>query len=238
MSKIKAVFFDLDGTLLPMDMDVFTNGYFKFLVKKAANYGYEPESLIATIWKGIKCMVTSDGTKTNEENFWDCFVSVYGEDKRKDKSIFDDFYANEFNKAITFCGYNKEANLTVKYIKDKGLRTVLATNPLFPKVATQNRIRWAGLDENDFEFYTCYEDCYYCKPSTKYYEEVLNRASLNADEVLMVGNDATEDLAAAKIGMKVFLLTDCLINKENIDISSVPNGSFKDLREYIDQLSI
>ena len=32
----------------------------------------------------------------------------------------------------------------------------------------------------------------------------------------MVGNDVTEDMVAEETGMQVFLLTDCLINKEKI----------------------
>ena len=49
----------------------------------------------------------------------------------------------------------------------------------------------------------------------------------------MVGNDALEDTAAAQVGMKVFLLTDCLINKEGRDISAYPQGSFEQLLEYV-----
>ena len=33
---VKAVLFDLDGTLLPMDQDLFTKTYFKLLAKKNA----------------------------------------------------------------------------------------------------------------------------------------------------------------------------------------------------------
>ena len=62
--KIKAVLFDLDGTLLPMDQDVFTKGYFKFLIKKAAPYGYEPEKLISSIWQGTAAMVKNTGPVT------------------------------------------------------------------------------------------------------------------------------------------------------------------------------
>ena len=40
----KAVFFDLDGTLLPVDMDAFLQAYFKALGKYAAGHGQEHES--------------------------------------------------------------------------------------------------------------------------------------------------------------------------------------------------
>lgn len=39
---IKVALFDLDGTLLPMDQDAFTRGYFNLLAKKLAPHGYEP----------------------------------------------------------------------------------------------------------------------------------------------------------------------------------------------------
>ena len=59
---LKAVLFDLDGTLLPMDQDLFTEGYFKLLAKKAAPRGYEPGALVQAIWRGTGAMVNNDGS--------------------------------------------------------------------------------------------------------------------------------------------------------------------------------
>ena len=122
-------------------------------------------------------------------------------------------------------------------IGDKGYRLVLATNPIFPAIATESRIRWAGLEPKDFEFYTTYENSGYCKPNPDYYREILNRLQVSPGECLMVGNDVTEDMVAETLGMKVFLLTDCLINKEEKDISVYPNGSFEQLLAFVEQLS-
>jgi len=231
---ITTVFFDLDGTLLPMDFDEFTNGYFKKLVSKAMPLGYEPEQLIQTIWGGCKAMAMNSGIITNEEVFWKYYASVYGEDKLKDKALFDEFYANEFNEAKDFCGYNQDAVDLVAWLKNRGIKIVLATNPIFPRVATQARLAWAGFEESDFEFLTAYEDSNHAKPNPMYYQDCLDKAGVTADEVIMVGNDAIEDLAAAKLGIKVFLITDCLINKENTDISDVPHGTFEDLKKYLE----
>lgn len=55
--NITTILFDLDGTLLPMDQEAFTTGYFKFLAKKLAPYGYEPKSLVDAIWAGTAAMV-------------------------------------------------------------------------------------------------------------------------------------------------------------------------------------
>lgn len=230
---IKMVLFDLDGTLLPMDMDVFTGGYFKMLAARAAPYGYELSSLVKAIWHGTAAMVKNDGSCKNEDAFWKDFSSTYGSKALKDKVIFDEFYANEFEEAKKFCGYNPSAAETVRRIREGGLRVALATNPLFPSIATETRIRWTGLEPDEFEFFTTYENICWCKPNLDYYREVLRRAGLQGEECLMVGNDVGEDMVAEKLGMKVFLLTDCLINKTGEDISRYPQGSFDQLQEYL-----
>lgn len=233
---IKNILFDLDGTLLPMVMEEFTTGYFKFLVKKAMENSdkYTPDELVKTIWGGVKAMVMNKGEGPNEDAFWKYFVSVYGADAINDKSIFDEFYANEFEQAKQFTGYNEEARKAVEEAKQAGYKVVLATNPVFPEVATRKRANWAGFEVEEFEAFTTYENSTYCKPNPEYYLELLNRLNMKPDECLMVGNDVDEDMEAGlKAGMQVFLITDCLINKQNLDINKYPHGSFKDLREYI-----
>ena len=231
--SLEMVMFDLDGTLLPMDMDEFTGGYFKMLTKKVEPYGYELDSLVKAIWHGTAAMVRNDGSCSNEEAFWKDFAKTFGERVWKDKVLFDGFYANEFNEARQLCGFNPKAAEIVRWIRACGVRIGLATNPLFPSVATQTRIRWAGLLPDDFEFITTYENISYCKPNPDYYREVLKRVGLKAENCLMVGNDVGEDMVSEILGMKVFLLTDCLINKSGADIARYPHGGYDDLRDYL-----
>ena len=230
---ITTVLFDLDGTLLPMDQDVFVKDYFGRIAAKVAPAGYDPRRLIDTIWRGTAAMVKNDGSKTNEEVFWDYAVSVFGDKILQDKYLFDEFYEFEFDKVKASCGYHPAAAELVKSLKEKGIRAALATNPIFPARATQWRIRWAGLRPEDFEFYTAYENSCHSKPNPDYYREVLARMDVKPEECLMVGNDVGEDMVAAQLGMSVFLLTDCMINKANADISVYPHGSFEDLNRYL-----
>lgn len=235
--KITTILFDLDGTLLPMDNDEFTKGYFKLLVKKLAPYGYEPQKLIDGIWSGTAAMVKNDGTKPNEQAFWEKFSKMFGEKALTDKPLFDEFYEKEFQSAKAICGFNPKAAVAVHTIKEMGYRIALATNPIFPSTATESRISWAGFDPNDFELYTTYENIGYCKPNPEYYREIARRLGVNPEQCLMVGNDVTEDMEAAqKAGMSVFLLTDCLINKERNDISAYPRGSFEQLMDFANKL--
>ena len=236
-TTIKMVLFDLDGTLLPMDMDEFTGGYFKLLAKKAAPCGYDFQPLVKAIWHGTAAMVKNDGSCSNEEAFWKDFAAVYGPAALKDRPMFEEFYANEFREARRFCGYNPKARETVRRIRSLGLRTALATNPLFPRAATEIRIGWTGLEPEEFEFFTTYENIGWCKPNLDYYRELLRRAGLGAGECLMVGNDVGEDMVASELGMKVFLVTDCLINKAGADISNYPHGGFDELQAYVGSLA-
>lgn len=230
---VRTILFDLDGTLLPMDQDVFVQSYFKRLAMKLAPHGYEPRQLIQSIWAGTTAMIQNDGSCTNEEAFWRCFAHVYGEGSRQDEPIFEAFYRSEFQAVAADCGHNPLAGQTIRALRDQGYRLVLATNPIFPAIATESRMRWAGLDQSDFELCTTYENIGYCKPNPEYYREILRRIGCEPEECLMVGNDVSDDMVAREIGMDVFLLTDCLINKENVDISIYPHGSFSELMAYV-----
>ena len=233
---LTTVLFDLDGTLLPMELDGFLESYFALLTKKLSAHGYNPHKLMDGMWEGLMAMIGNDGSRTNEEAFFDTFSKEVGRNARADLPLFLDFYENEFHDAKSACGFDPKAVATVAAVKAKGLRVVLATNPLYPAIATENRMRWAGFQPEDFALYTTYEDNYHCKPNPAYYTDILERLGLTAEECLMVGNDAIEDMSAVQAGIKVFLLPKYLVNRRNVDISSYPQGDFDDLLEYIDLL--
>ena len=53
------VFFDLDGTLLPMDTDVFMKRYFKALGAFAAENGLDSDMCLGAVMAGVKAMAKS-----------------------------------------------------------------------------------------------------------------------------------------------------------------------------------
>lgn len=233
---VKWILFDLDGTLLPMDQEDFIKAYFGGLSAKMVPHGYEPEALIKAVWKGTGAMIKNDGSVTNDKVFWDSFVETFGEGVFSDIEKFDEYYVTDFDNVKNVCGYNEKAGKTVNALSDMGFKLALATNPLFPPIATEKRIKWAGLDRGKFELVTNYENSSYCKPNLDYYHEILDKLDAKPEECLMVGNDVGEDMVAKELGMKVFLLTDCIINKKNEDISKYPNGSFDELLKYAKKL--
>jgi len=231
--KVSTLLFDLDGTLLPMDHDVFVKTYFAFLAKKMAAYGYEPTKFIDTVWAGTKAMIGNNGSQTNEEAFWAAFCQVFGADARKDEPILDKFYERDFPNIKAVCGFSEYAAKIIRLAKENGIRTVLATNPIFPAVATRQRIQWTGLQPEDFETYTTYENSHYSKPNLDYYREILQKLDIKAEECMMIGNDVGEDMIAQELGMQVYLVTDCLINRNNLDINAYPHGSLAELYDYL-----
>lgn len=234
--KITTVLFDLDGTLLPMDQEQFIKAYFRGIAAHMAQYGYEGEKLLKTIWASTGAMIHNNTGRPNEAVFWDYMAKVYGPDIRSEEPKFDEFYRVGFPKVRASCGFTPMAAKIVEACKEKGLQIALATNPFFPATATIQRTRWAGIDPRDFTLITTYENSCACKPNPAYYAQVLRRLGVEAEECLMVGNDVEEDMMARELGMQVFLLTPCMINKKEKDITQYPHGDYEALLRYLDCL--
>lgn len=231
---MKTIFFDLDGTLLPLEQEEFTNCYFGQLAAKMAPFGYESEKLIKSVWAGTADMIMNDGSASNEEVFWKKFSEIWGEKGLADKKLFDEFYKNHFGSIKKSCGFNDYVPSVIKSLKPLGYRVVVATNPIFPMEAQKQRIEWAGLSADDFDYISSYENSHFSKPNPQYYTEIVGKLGLAADECLMVGNDVNEDIiAASAAGLDVFLITDCLINKKETDISEYKKGGFPELMSFI-----
>ncbi len=232
MKEFKVILFDLDGTLLPMDQGEFMRAYFGKLSAVMAKRGYEPKRFINALLQGTAAMTANDGTVSNEKAYWKKFCELCGDGAINEIPFLEHFYETDFESVRESCGFDPSAKEAVRALRAAGKRIVLATNPLFPRVATKARIRWAGLSESDFELITTYENSSFTKPSLGYYKEILEKIGVDAEDCLMVGNDVGEDMVAEELGMSVFLVDECLINKEERDISQYPRGGFTELVKF------
>ncbi|MDF2540420.1 MAG: hypothetical protein K0S47_138 [Herbinix sp.] len=235
---MNTVIFDLDGTLLPMDQSEFVEQYFKKLASKCMPMGFAPDKLVKGIWAGTKAMIENDGSVTNEKKFWDTFAAIFGEEVRQAEPEFEKFYQNEFHQLVDVTKPTPIASECIKLIKEKGYRLVLATNPIFPRVATLARMSWAGLNPADFDLITTYENSSYCKPNLEYYKDILQKVRRQPKDCLMIGNDVREDMCTAKLGMETYLLNECIINEENEDVTAFCQGDFIELFEFIKELPV
>lgn len=234
---ITTVMFDLDGTLLPFKQEDFVKAYFGELCKKLAPLGYEPKHTVDSIWAGTRAMIKNDGSKLNSDVFWDVFYSM-NEGMPDAKPLCDEFYTNEFNRARSILQYEVDRRPVIEALKSKGLRIILATNPMFPRDGMVSRMGWAGLAPEDFEYVTDYENSRFCKPDPRYFLEITEKLGVAPEECVMIGNSVPEDMqAASKAGFRsVFLLPEFIENPQNEDYSEFPQGTMDDAVEYIMKL--
>ena len=234
--KYQGIFFDLDGTLLPMDNDEFTRGYLHHLAQAMAPLGYREETLIPAMWKGVASMVKGDGSRSNFTAFWEAFSQILGKECYEHIPSFDHFYTTEFHKCAAFTAPAPAlAQQAVKLAREKASTVVLATNPMFPRVAVEARLGWAGLSADQFHHITDYENSGTCKPNPAYYREIAQKLGLDPEKCLMIGNNAQEDIEAAQAaGLDTFLLEDCLISKG--ELPNTPRGDFSALITFLSTL--
>lgn len=223
---IKNILFDLDGTLLNMDQDKFLELYMFSLYNYSKEEYKNINELIDLIKKGVYLMVNNNGENTNEKVFYNHFKAFHKENTDKILKKYEKYYETDFIITKKSTSLKKVAPLLIKELKEKGYNLILATNPIFPRIATLNRIKWAGLNPDDFTYISTYENSSYSKPNIKYYEEIINKLDLNKDECLMVGNDTTEDYVITKLDIPCIILKENLINKNNLDLD------FSTLDEY------
>ena len=223
---IKNILFDLDGTLLNMDQDKFLELYMLSLYNYSKEEYKDVYELINLIKKGVYLMVNNNGELTNEEVFYNHFKSFHKDKTDTLLKKYEEYYNSDFIITKESTSLKKVAPLLIKELKEKGYNLILATNPIFPRIATLNRIKWAGLDPNDFMYISTYENSHYSKPNIKYYEEILNKLNLNKEECLMIGNDTSEDYVVTNLDIPCIILKENLINKKNLDLD------FSTLDEY------
>ncbi len=218
----------MDGTLVPFEQDDFIKLYFQKLCEKLVPLGYAPEAVVKGVWGGTKAMLGNDGAATNRDRFWDGFAALLGEEIRQSETMLDSFYTGDFHKVKAVMKGESCARAVVDTLKAKGYTLVLATNPLFPDVAQHARLSWVGLTPDDFVHVTHYQNSHFCKPDLRYYEEILSLIGKTPEECLMVGNSVSEDMAARRLGMAVYLVNEFVENPENEDFSAFEQGTLAD----------
>lgn len=232
---MNTVIFDLDGTLLPLDMEEFTHAYFNEMCITFHDI-IEPKQLIDHIWKATGVMVKNLEYRTNEEVFMEAFSKLIDGDLETYQKRFDKFYDEGFLKVKDKVNCLPIIKAAVNTLKEKGYNVVIATNPLFPRKAIIHRINWAGFKEEDFSYISSYESNHYCKPQIQFYEEVLKDIDKTPAECMMVGNDVEEDLVAGKLGMETYLITNHIIKRDDSEICCTYKGTYEDFYRFAKEL--
>ena len=227
--------FDLDGTVLPMDYNKFMELYFKNIGAHFIDK-IHPKKLADSIMTSTYFTVKTKDGRTNYDKFMSHFDSLV--DGHIDEYVkeFYRFYDMGFENVQAATYVSEEMVESIKLLKEKGYNVVLATNPLFPIHANHHRIRWAGVQPEDFLYISSFEENKYTKPHLEYYEEVLHSINKKPTECFMVGNDVREDLVSAKLGIETYLITDCMLNHHNEEIHADHTGTYKNFLEFVNNL--
>ncbi len=227
----KAVFFDLDGTLLPLDMPLFTQLYFEAIEDCGLMRRIHPTDGNEIFGKAVYAMLANNGQGTNADVFFDT-VERYSSLRREDfLALMDKFYNGEYKSIRQSATEESRVPVIIRTLKEKGYRLILSTQPLFPAIATNQRVEWAGLSPDDFEYISYYDNSSFAKPNPGYFLEILQKTGLRADECYMIGNDVKEDMAAVELGFTGFLLTDHMIG----DMEQAPQcqkGDYSALEQF------
>ncbi|MGM0411360.1 MAG: HAD family hydrolase [Bacillota bacterium] len=229
MFEEDTILLDLDGTLLSIDMDRFLKSYFKLITNEFKDIKSE-EEFHKILMKATEKMIKNDGEKSNESVFKKSFFSMLNVDNNEEiMERFDYFYENEYRKLKDEFELNNNSSQLIEILKNADKTLVLATNPLFPEKAIIQRVKWAGIDADVFDYITSYEKMHYSKPNPKYYKEIIEKLNIEAKNAIMIGNNLREDMIAKKINMTTYLLTDHLIDDKDSNIEPDWQGSLEDL---------
>lgn len=230
-----AILMDLDGTLLPEGFEKVQAQYMHGLSNLAIT-GVEPQLVQRAVWQGMKAMVTNiDPALTNEQVFCSAFEPMAGTRMHLHLQATTEYYQGEFVQLGALFTPSTHVQQAICQLKAKGYRLVVATNPLFPAAAQLARIGWAGLNPADFELITDYTNMHACKPNLEYYQEICAMLGVDAQRCLMVGNDAEEDMVAAKLGMDTFFIDETPIQRGEMPAVTA-RGGYQAFLHFVQQL--
>jgi FMN phosphatase YigB (HAD superfamily) len=204
---MKGILFDLDGTLLDIDIDAFLSRYFAALGETIAEM-VDADGDHALAMRGIfdatGAMMRPHPGATNREVFNRAYLALTRIDIEAHSDLLARFYDEVFPTLGTGIGPHDGARAAVDRARECGMKVAIATNPIFPLRAIEHRMSWAGIDTTEVDLITSYENMRATKPHSDYYRQICEILDLAPSECLMVGDDRMLDLPAADVGMRTY----------------------------------
>jgi len=199
--------FDLDDTLLDTNLETFVPAYFQALTQHLEPRVL-PTVMLRALILGMNGMnENADPTRALQEVFEEDFYARLGIPKEELSADLEKFYDEVFPTLSAHTRQRTDAVPLIEWALGRGYRVAIATDPLFPRKATYQRLRWAGFDPEQFELVSTYEDFHFTKTQPAYYAEMLGRLGWDDGPVLMIGNDVNRDLIPAhRLGLKTYLV--------------------------------
>jgi FMN phosphatase YigB (HAD superfamily) len=200
---MRGVLFDLDGTLLDVEVNDFLSRYFRAL-DKTVSPQFPGVDLVPAVLASTDAMHRSHPGLTNRQVFDRDFLERTGVDIERHWDVFESFYRIVFPTLGKGYGPVKGAREAVEAVRALGWRVAVATQPIFPAAAIRQRLKWAGLDDIEFDAVTSYETMEACKPAPEYFAQTCRLIGCAPSDCVMVGDDAGTDMPAASIGLTTY----------------------------------
>jgi HAD superfamily hydrolase (TIGR01549 family) len=231
MGQLKAILFDLDGTLIDVDLDKFIPGYLNLIASSLAHL-IPPKKVVRALLKTSEIIIHNDGKITNEEAFIKYFFPIEGYGWEELQPIFDNFYEKIFPELRKFTKKKPEARKVMETVINNGYKVVIATTPALPLTAIEQRLDWAEVGDFPYDLITSVENSYATKPNLLYYELIFKHLNVSAQECIMVG-DEDKDMVCAKLGSKTFLVPSPSTDLKEDTPKPTYRGELKDLMEIL-----
>jgi HAD superfamily hydrolase (TIGR01549 family) len=234
------VLIDLDDTLLGNVSEHFLPAYVGSLCKHIS--GVPAEKVVRELEKAIWLMEEKkDPSSTLEAVFDRSFYPGIGIPRMDLQATLDDFYQNVFPGLKKYTLYTPKAKDLISDLFDEGCEVAIATNPLFPRTATLQRLEWAGLPlvHYPFKMVTTYESYHFAKPQPAYFAEILAQLGWEYSNVVMIGDRWDRDiLPASRLGLPTFWIQNhkAQNSKDDAIHPSSSRGELGDVMPWIKKL--
>jgi len=237
LEKIKGVLFDLDGTLLQVEMKDFIPAYIDGLAQHFTDVAHR-YTFASTVRDAITVLLMNeDPSVTNEEQFAAVLHYRFGIDAETVSDRLADFYEDGLADLAPLVHPLPLARQILERCFERGFKVAIATNPVFPRKMVEARLAWGGIGDFPFDHITSFENSRYCKPHTGYFRDVLSELGLAPAQCLMVGNDTGHDLAARAAGIPTYLVDTWLVDRTGGDFVADFRGGLPELFQLLGSIA-
>jgi FMN phosphatase YigB (HAD superfamily) len=233
LKTVRAILFDLDGTLLNVEMNAYIFGYAEELGRCFADLTNRCTFANALMKSAFDLLDSDDESQTNEEFFLDRMSQRLDISPDIFRARLQIFYSDGLQQLAPLVRPFPLSRRILRHCFDNDFQVVIATNPVFPRPVVDARLDWGRLSGFPFHMVTSYENSRFCKPHPRFFRDILDAFGLQPNEALMVGNDAEYDLPARDIGIPTFLLETCPDSQRDSAMRPDFRGSHQDLLELL-----
>jgi FMN phosphatase YigB (HAD superfamily) len=192
---------DLDNTLLRNENSVFIPALIEAFSNALSDL-INPSELPDTFLEGTRAMIDNDQP---DLLLLEVLVDVLARRTGIETSLLKDriykFYADDYRTLKKLTEPLTGARGMMQEAVRRGYRIAIATNPLYPLNAIEQRLEWAGFSSEWFkpDLVASFEHLHFTKPAPAFLAELLAHMGWPEGEVIAIGDDPHNDIRPAQV---------------------------------------